>query len=117
MLATQLNDLIHENKLPEYTIIEVSKYATSVINNHGKEKYVTISLTITLFRRTDCLMLLKLLFFRRVMVVLGINIKRSGEEVGEKIGNPQQLEGDDAAAAQGNSAQNNVHSNGKELKV
>lgn len=47
------------------------------------------------------------------MVVLGINIKRAGEEVGIKIGNPQQFEGDDAAAAHGNTAQQNAQSNGK----
>lgn len=40
MLATQLNHLITDDTLSEYTVCEISKYALSSVNNSGKEKYL-----------------------------------------------------------------------------
>ncbi|KAI4487913.1 hypothetical protein M0802_011732 [Mischocyttarus mexicanus] len=60
MLATQLNSKITE--LTDFSICQVNRYAVSVVNNSGKQK--------------------------RVMVILSIDVKVSGEEVGCKIGNP-----------------------------
>ncbi|KAH0947912.1 hypothetical protein HN011_011695 [Eciton burchellii] len=66
MLATQLNHMIADNILTEYTICEISKYALSSVNNGGKEK--------------------------RVMVILSIDVVAPGNEVGHKIGNPTNAE-------------------------
>ncbi|XP_066597449.1 replication protein A 70 kDa DNA-binding subunit isoform X2 [Prorops nasuta] len=62
MLATQLNELITENILTEFSICQVNRYAISTVNNSGSEK--------------------------RVMVILSLDIKVPGDEVGYKIGNP-----------------------------
>lgn len=40
MLSTQLNHLVTENKLPEFTIIQVKQHITSVVNkNENDERY------------------------------------------------------------------------------
>ncbi|XP_078035278.1 replication protein A 70 [Augochlora pura] len=62
MLATQLNSMITDNILTEFSICQINRYAISMVNNAGKQK--------------------------RVMVILNIEIKVPGEEVGRKIGNP-----------------------------
>ncbi|XP_032668009.1 replication protein A 70 kDa DNA-binding subunit-like [Odontomachus brunneus] len=65
MLATQLNYLITDNVLTEYTICEISKYALSSVNNSGKEK--------------------------RVIIILDIEVIAPGNKVGRKIGNPTNM--------------------------
>lgn len=40
MLATQLNNLIEDNILTEYSICKVTNYHLSTVNNGGKEKYL-----------------------------------------------------------------------------
>lgn len=41
MLSTQLNHLVTENQLPEFTIIKVNQHITSVVNkNENDERYV-----------------------------------------------------------------------------
>ncbi|XP_012542011.1 replication protein A 70 kDa DNA-binding subunit [Monomorium pharaonis] len=66
MLATQLNDLITDDILNEFAICKVTNYHLSSVNNSGKEK--------------------------RVMLILGIDVLVSGNEVGYKIGNPTNIE-------------------------
>ena len=66
MLATQLNNLIHEKKLEQYTIIKVKKQICNPVPNQTK----------------------------RVVVILELDIITPGAEVGVKIGNPQQIGGD-----------------------
>ncbi|XP_012256946.2 replication protein A 70 kDa DNA-binding subunit [Athalia rosae] len=67
MLATQLNSLINDNELTEFSVCQINRYAISMVNNSGKQK--------------------------RVMVILSIDVKVPGSEVGEKIGNPTQQDG------------------------
>ena len=62
MLATQLNSMISDNILTEFSICQINRYAISMVNNAGKQK--------------------------RVMVILNIEVKVPGKEVGHKIGNP-----------------------------
>ncbi|XP_043289884.1 replication protein A 70 kDa DNA-binding subunit isoform X2 [Venturia canescens] len=65
MLATQLNHMI-DTELTEFAICKINRYAMSNVNNAGKPK--------------------------RVMVILNIEVKTPGSEVGGKIGNPTQLD-------------------------
>ncbi|KYM93577.1 Replication protein A 70 kDa DNA-binding subunit [Cyphomyrmex costatus] len=66
MLATQLNNLITENILNDYAICKITNYHMSSVNNSGKEK--------------------------RVMLILGIEVLVPGNEVGNKIGDPTNIE-------------------------
>lgn len=68
MLATQLNSLITDNVLTEFSICQINRYAISVVNNAGKQK--------------------------RVMVILSVDLKVAGDEVGHKIGNPTNADAD-----------------------
>lgn len=48
MLSTQLNHLVSENQLPEFTIIQVKQHITSVVNkNENDERYVEQSIFIS----------------------------------------------------------------------
>ncbi|XP_070150372.1 replication protein A 70 kDa DNA-binding subunit-like isoform X2 [Polyergus mexicanus] len=62
MLITQLNNLIINNTLTEYSICKILNYALTSVNNNGKE--------------------------RRIMLILDIEVLVSGSDVGYKIGNP-----------------------------
>ena len=66
MLATQLNSMITNNELTEFSICQINRYAISMVNNSGKQK--------------------------RVMVILSIEVKVPGDQVGHKIGNPSNAE-------------------------
>lgn len=45
MLSTQLNHLVTEGKLPEFTIIKVNQHITSVVNkNENDERYTLFSM-------------------------------------------------------------------------
>ncbi|EGI59093.1 PREDICTED: replication protein A 70 kDa DNA-binding subunit [Acromyrmex echinatior] len=66
MLATQLNNLITENILNDFAICKITNYHMSSVNNSGKEK--------------------------RVMLILGIEVLVPGDQVGNKIGNPTNIE-------------------------
>ncbi|CAL7949670.1 unnamed protein product [Xylocopa violacea] len=68
MLATQLNPMITDNILTEFSICQINRYAISMVNNAGKQK--------------------------RVMVILSIDVKVPGDQVGHKIGNPTSGEPD-----------------------
>ncbi|XP_031833471.1 replication protein A 70 [Nomia melanderi] len=74
MLATQLNSMITDNILTEFSICQINRYAISMVNNAGKQK--------------------------RVMVILNIDVKVPGNEVGHRIGNPinADFEGDSKPA-------------------
>ncbi|XP_017485028.1 PREDICTED: replication protein A 70 kDa DNA-binding subunit [Rhagoletis zephyria] len=76
MLATQLNHLHAEGKLAEYTIVQVDKYITSVVNAKDAGK--------------------------RVLIILELSVLNPGAEVGRKIGTPVSYTED--AAAQSNKA-------------
>uniref|UniRef100_A0A182VRB5 Replication protein A subunit n=1 Tax=Anopheles minimus TaxID=112268 RepID=A0A182VRB5_9DIPT len=66
MLATQLNDLQKQDKLPQYTIIRIDRYTTSVVNRNEKGE-------------------------KRVLIIVELTILKEGSLVGEKIGDPQQM--------------------------
>ncbi|KAL7301699.1 hypothetical protein TKK_0005698 [Trichogramma kaykai] len=61
MLATQLNHLITNNSLSEHSIVQIKRYAISMVNNGGSQK--------------------------RVMVILNIEVLKPGSEVGKVLGN------------------------------
>ncbi|XP_016913881.2 replication protein A 70 kDa DNA-binding subunit [Apis cerana] len=79
MLATQLNSMITDNILTEFSICQINRYAISMVNNAGKQK--------------------------RVMVILNIDLKVPGDEVGHKIGNPTNAEADSDSKPQAQIAQ------------
>ena len=60
MLATQRNNLIHENKLEKYSIIRVKNF----VCNSGNSNY------------------------KKVMVIIELEVIKPGHEVGEKLGSP-----------------------------
>ncbi|KAM0735637.1 Replication protein A 70 kDa DNA-binding subunit [Formica fusca] len=62
MLITQLNNLVTNNTLTEYSICKILNYALTSVNNNGKE--------------------------RRIMLILDIEVLVPGSDVGYKIGNP-----------------------------
>ncbi|XP_055586552.1 replication protein A 70 kDa DNA-binding subunit-like [Uranotaenia lowii] len=66
MLATQLNDLHHQGKLAEFTVIRIDRYATSVVNRNERGE-------------------------KRVLIILELSVVKPGSSVGDKIGNPQPL--------------------------
>ncbi|KAL6256338.1 hypothetical protein P5V15_012455 [Pogonomyrmex californicus] len=66
MLATQLNNLIEENILNEFAICEILNYHLTAVNNGGKEK--------------------------RLILILGLEVIVSGNEVGCKLGNPTNID-------------------------
>ncbi|XP_058119012.1 replication protein A 70 kDa DNA-binding subunit [Anopheles ziemanni] len=83
MLGTQLNDLQKQGKLPEYTIIRIDRYTTSVVNRNEKGE-------------------------KRVLIIVELTVLKDGGLVGEKIGNPQSLtESASQAASGGGSASGN----------
>lgn len=63
MLATQLNHLHFEGKLGEFTIVQVDKYITSMVN------------------KTDT-------SGKRVLIILELTVLNAGSQVGKKIGSP-----------------------------
>lgn len=60
MLATQLNSLVHEDKIPQFSIIKVKKHICNQVAGQTK----------------------------RVVIVLELEVLQRGEAVGKKIGNP-----------------------------
>ena len=69
MLATQLNHMIHGNKLEQFTLIKVKK---QVVNSAGGKK---------------------------VVVILELEVVKPGAEVGQKFGNPEPMGTDGRVAA------------------
>jgi len=83
MLATQLNHMIHDKQLEQYTVIKVDKYICNQVAGQSK----------------------------RVVILLEVSVVKPGDQVGEKIGNPQAMGGDGtakAAAPQNQNANPNV---------
>jgi len=66
MLATQLNNLIHEKQLEQFTVIKVKKQICNTVAGQSK----------------------------RVVVILELEILTPGSQVGTKIGNPTQIGAD-----------------------
>ncbi|XP_069686364.1 replication protein A 70 kDa DNA-binding subunit isoform X2 [Periplaneta americana] len=66
MLATQLNDKVTSGELCDFTVIQITRYITSMVSNAD---------------RGD----------KRVMVILGVKVLAMGTEVGFKIGDPKPL--------------------------
>ncbi|KYN27251.1 PREDICTED: replication protein A 70 kDa DNA-binding subunit-like [Trachymyrmex cornetzi] len=66
MLSAQLNDLITKNILNDYAICEITKYFMSSVYNNGE--------------------------YKRVMLILDMEVLVSGDQVGNKIGNPTNIE-------------------------
>ena len=46
MIATQLNNLISEKKLEDFTIVKIVKFVVNNINRRGKKKKIIILLAI-----------------------------------------------------------------------
>jgi len=80
MLATQLNPMIHNKELEQFTIIKVDKYICNQVQGQSK----------------------------RVVILLEVSVVKPGEEVGEKIGNPTAMGGDGSAKVQNQNANPNV---------
>ena len=72
MLATQLNNLIHENQLSQYSIIRVKKH---VCNSNLSKK---------------------------VVVILELEVLKPGSEVGERLGSPINIGADGKIQASAN---------------
>ena len=70
MLATQLNALVHEEKLKEYCIFKVKKYQCN--NMQGK----------------------------KVIIILDLEVLQEGSEVGEKLGSPVAIAADGTVQTQ-----------------
>jgi hypothetical protein len=79
MLATQLNSLVHDNKIPQFSVIRVKKLVCNQMAAQAK----------------------------RVVIVLELEVLQRGEQVGKKIGNPATIGSDGKVpAAAGGSNQN-----------
>ena len=74
MLATQLNNLIHENKLSQYSIIRVKKHVCNSVNAASK----------------------------KVVVILELEVLKPGSEVGERLGSPVTIGADGKVPASAN---------------
>jgi len=63
MLATQLNHMIHDKQLEQFTIVKINKFICNQVAGQTK----------------------------RVMILLELSVVTPGDQVGEKIGNPQAM--------------------------
>ncbi|PSN38056.1 Replication protein A 70 kDa DNA-binding subunit [Blattella germanica] len=66
MLATQLNDKVASGELCDFTVVQITRYITSMVTNADKGD-------------------------KRVMVILDVKVLALGTEVGFKIGNPKPI--------------------------
>ncbi|XP_054276816.1 replication protein A 70 kDa DNA-binding subunit-like [Macrosteles quadrilineatus] len=69
MLATQLNHMVENNELVEFSIVRLNRHLTSLISNQKNQGQ------------------------KRVIVLLDITVLKDGKEVGFKIGNPVPCDG------------------------
>ena len=69
MLATQLNNLIHDKQLEQFTLIKVKKHICNSVPGQSK----------------------------RVVVILELEIVTPGSQIGSKIGTPQTIGADGKA--------------------
>ena len=72
MLATQLNNLIHDKQLEQFTLIKVKKHICNSVPGQSK----------------------------RVVVILELEIVTPGSQIGSKIGTPQTIGADGKAELQ-----------------
>lgn len=77
MLASQLNHLIHDKKLDNYTIVKIKKH---MYNKAGSGK--------------------------KVLILMDLEVMEKGSDVGSKIGNPENLPSDGSAPPPKSSNQN-----------
>ncbi|GJQ76792.1 hypothetical protein Trydic_g15003 [Trypoxylus dichotomus] len=70
MFTTQINQKVESGDLPVFSVIKLVRYITSVISNTDKSD-------------------------KRVLVILDLEILASGDKVGHKIGDPEQLPDDE----------------------
>nr|CAD7429216.1 unnamed protein product [Timema monikensis] len=76
MLATQLNEKVISGELSDYTVVQINRHITSMINNSGKGE-------------------------KRVMIILDLNVLAPGSQIGQKIGQPvPYIEGGSETCAQ-----------------
>uniref|UniRef100_A0A8D8Y0C4 Replication protein A subunit n=1 Tax=Cacopsylla melanoneura TaxID=428564 RepID=A0A8D8Y0C4_9HEMI len=75
MLATQLNDLIVNGSLCEFTIVQIKRHIVSGVASNSAMN-------------------------RSVMIILELDIIKTGTEIGFKIGNPQSLTADSSSTQQ-----------------
>ncbi|KAI5750710.1 hypothetical protein M8J77_000653 [Diaphorina citri] len=89
MLATQLNDIITDGTLSEFTIVQIKRYIVSGVSSGSATN-------------------------RSVMIILELNIIKPGTEIGFKIGNPKTLNTntDNSSTQQTPAATNTNGSNG-----
>jgi len=69
MLATQLNHLVHDNQLSQYSIVKVKKFICNQMGAQGGAG-------------------------KKVVIILDVEVVTPGAEVGAKIGNPVQIGSD-----------------------
>lgn len=96
MLATQLNEKVISGELSNFTVIKIKKFITSMIKNSGQNDRYGRWFFIVFGR------LMFLCFVRRVIVILELEVVKSGSEVGGRIGNPVMLSEDHAAKSSTN---------------
>jgi replication factor A1 len=77
MLATQLNHMIHDNKLSQFSIIRVKKHVCNQMGAQGATG-------------------------KRVVILLDLEVVTPGEQVGRKLGNPIQIGSDGVVPAAAN---------------
>jgi len=78
MLGTQLNNLIHEDKIPQFTLIKVKKHMCNQVQGQSK----------------------------RVVIVLELEVVERGDVVGKKLGNPVTIGSDGKVPPTQNQNQN-----------
>merc|ERR1719187_322630 len=66
MLATQLNHMIHDKQMEQFTLVKINKYICNQVAGQSK----------------------------RVMILLDLSVVKPGNQVGEKLGSPQAMGGD-----------------------
>ncbi|XP_047503959.1 replication protein A 70 kDa DNA-binding subunit [Pieris napi] len=66
ILASHLNDKLISGELSDYSVVQIDRFVTSILNNEKSEKSGD----------------------RRVMIIVAVTIIASGSEVGKKLGNP-----------------------------
>lgn len=110
MLATQLNDLVTNNELDDFTIICVKQHITSVVNKTDQDEKYAYSRITTIEYLTLCFILpiFSTIDNRRVLIILALDVLHKGSEVGRKIGDPTNVDTKKGSVANGAASTNNV---------
>lgn len=92
MLATQMNYLAEENKMAPHCICKLKRHVTNILKDGRYAALLYLHILILPAAYTaeinDFLWLVSMFHYRRVVIILDIEVLQSGEEVGGKIGDP-----------------------------